>query len=241
MVDLIFFRWPTIYIAFIFQGLLWHESFAKKETKEHESRGVYPSAICSVFQKVLLYSVAITVLFQAFFMTYKNITGSLFLRAGLIKYEQNDPAMSLYFFDKSQQKNHDTRSMYNAGILSLLNFNDYRLALHYFNLLENHPSKIIAHLNSHIAHALIKEGRENEALEYLTRETKVFPISIIALDNKLSLEKKLNKMKEANLTASKLLWVLRLKRISPKDINKVRQNPEIDNRYNEIRGKVFTH
>jgi len=240
MLDLVFFRWPTIYIAFIFQGLLWRESFTVQEEDKSDidlrskSRNFSPLLL-----KCFTYSVAVLVLYQACFMTYKNIKGSLYLRAGLIEYEYKNPVMSLYFFDKSQQENHNTRSLYNAGILSLLNFNDHRLALHYFSMLENHPSKIIAHLNSHIAHALIDANRKNEALGYLARETQVFPISIIALDNKMRLEKELGEMDKANQTASKLLWVLRLKGIPPKDINKVRQNPAMDNRFNEIGPKGY--
>jgi O-antigen ligase len=237
MLDLVFFRWPTIYIAFIFQGLLWRESFSVEEEKTNTIKPS-PGNYLSPALKYFSYFAAAAVLFQASLITFRNIKGSLYLRAGLIEYEQKNPVMSLYFFDKSQKENHNTTSLYNAGILSLLNFNDPRLAMHYFNMLENHPAKIVAHLNSHIAHALIQENHKNEALEYLTRETQVFPISIIALDNKMRIEKELGKMDRANQTANKLLWVFRIKGIPPKDINKIRQNPEIDNHFNEISTEI---
>lgn len=169
-------------------------------------------------------------------MARDNIQGSLSTRQGLILYKRNNLPFALYSFDQAIKANQNTRSIYNAGILSLLYFRDYRLGLKYFKILERHPAKIIAHSNSHIAHCLIKLNRKQEALDYIKLETQVYPISILAHDNKMMLEKELNKIDEANKTANKLWNIFKLKGLSPKDINKIRQNPGMDGRYHRVKG-----
>ena len=66
-------------------------------------------------------------------------------------------------------------------------------------------------------------------------ETKIFPISYLAHFNKLLLEKELNLFDEANETANRLVWIIKLKNLTPKDVEKIRRNPEWDGRYHKLR------
>lgn len=236
MLDLVIFKWPTIFFAFILQGLLWKKSFPLK-SQEENSCSVSNSggfATYPLIVRILTYGTACILLFYAISMMYDNLKGSLYWRAAYIKNLEGDRASSLYFFDRSQVMNSDPLSIYQAGFSSLVFFNDYMLGLKYFSLLEKHPARIIAHMNSHIANCLIHQGRRFEALKYLKRETTVYPLSIIAFTHKMQMERALHMDKDALRTERKLLWILQFKGYTPDDLNTILEHPEMDEKYTEF-------
>ena len=237
MLDLVLFKWPTVFFAFILQGLLWEKTFLLKSQVAK-----YPSTVNNnsfrlspLFARCLTYAVASIILYYAVTMTYTNLKSSLYWRAGYIKNIEGDRISALYFFDKSQKTNGNPKAIYQAGFSSLVFLNDYRLGLKYFRLLEKHPDKFIAHANAHTANCLIQYHRNFEALGYLKKETKAYPLSIIAYSNRLNMERKLNLKTEARKTAAILLWILKFKGFSPEDLDKILSNPDMDNRYNEFK------
>jgi hypothetical protein len=167
-------------------------------------------------------------------MTWQNIRGSIYHRAGLFAFDGNNRPLALYYFNKSINCSNSPVTLYTAGMLSLLYLNDDNLALDFFRKLEKHPAGFVAHMNAHIADCLIRMNRKHEALYYLTQETRAFPISVIAFNNKLMMEKTLCMRNSAEQTAEKLLWIMMLKNITPENFRKIRQNPILDGKYDEL-------
>jgi hypothetical protein len=93
----------------------------------------------------------------------------------------------------------------------------------------------MAHQNSHIANCLRHAGRINEALNYQTLETQVYPISIIAYYNRMQLEKALGLRQRAEISAERLIYSLKLKGLSIGDLKRVLKNPELDGRFHELK------
>jgi tetratricopeptide (TPR) repeat protein len=108
---------------------------------------------------------------------------------------------------------------------------DHNLALKYFKHLQSLPGNIIVHSNAHIAECLLKFNRKREALSYLREELKIYPVSLVALYNKLRLEKKMGLTAEAESTTSRLFNTLKFKGLNLNDLKKILSNPELDGRY----------
>ena len=160
--DMVIFRWPTVFMALILQGILWKEVFIEGKVPAHASdlKTISGSLLFRILSRGFIYAVSLSILYLACAMTYDNIYGSLYCRDALIKNDNNNKPYSLYLFDKSVKSSQNPLSIYRAGILSLIEYNDHRLGLEYFKKLDKHPAKIIAHANSHMANCYIKLNRK---------------------------------------------------------------------------------
>lgn len=238
--DLIIFRWPTVFMALILQGILWKLVFSdsqklnQKQIESKEQDTIQMSRISKYGSNIVLYCTAFYILYVGYAMTYDNIYGSLYCRTSLQLYRKTKP-YSFFYCEKSLKTNMNTRSIYNAGKISLFDLNDHLLALKYFKLLETHPAKIIAHANSYIADCYIRMNRNTEALEYIENDVKVFPIGVLSHYKKIYLEKKLKRLKQADKTAQKLHWIIQIKNLTPEDIDRIRRHPELDGKYHLLK------
>ena len=97
------------------------------------------------------------------------------------------------------------------------------------------PATIPVHSNAHIAECLLHLNRKREALAFLAKELRVYPVSIIAIYNKMRLEMELGLKKHAEATADRLEWTLKFKGLKIDDLKRILSNPELDGRYYLLR------
>ncbi len=246
MFDLILFQWPTIFIACILLGLLWQECWPiRKESTE----GVLPAELNAIpcmpdlppqkagyLQKFLIF-LSFILSFTVFILfSYQDFRYSANLRNSQIAfYSHEDPAKSLVYLNDSIDYKPVPSSISQCGIVSSTIFRDNVMSLFYFDKLSNTPCPQIAHSNRHIAESLVKSGRKKEALDFIRKDTRNFPISVVSLYMEMSLENELGQREEAEITAEKLFNALRHMGLTEKHIPAILQNPYYENKFVELR------
>lgn len=246
MFDLVLFQWPTIFIACILLGLLWHECWpAEKEC----NTGILPVNLNAIshtmdlppgkggyLQKFLILLTSLLSLSAFILFSYHDIGYSSNLRNSEIAfYSSKDPAKSLAYLNDSINYIPVPSSISRCGVVSSTIFKDNIMSLFYFDKLLNTACPQIAHSNRHIAEALLKSGRKKEALDFLQKDTRNFPISVVSLYMQMSLENDLGLKKEAEITAEKLFNALRHMGLTEKHIPIILQNPYYENKFVELR------
>lgn len=236
MLDKVMVQWPTMQLFFILQGILWGYIFTYK-------KGYSPPSLLSVSRRINLLTTAFCFLLSFFFFIstiyfiYSNINRSYYDRnyrmASIDKYN----SVAIINKQKAINSNFNAKDIYDAGIQALLILGDYRLAYNYFSILEKHPMGIIAHLNLRKADCLMQMGRKSEALQYLKKESTVFPLSSLTLYKQILLERELGKTNDAEKTALKLIQQLKFKGLQISDMKKILSNPELDNKFHLINKK----
>jgi hypothetical protein len=246
MFDLILFQWPTIFIACILLGLLWQECWP---TRKECTTGILPVELNAIpcmpyltpekagyLQKFLI-SLSFILSFSVFTLfSYQDFRYSKNLRNSEIAfYSSEDPAKSLVSLNAAIDYIPVPPSISHAGIISSAVFKDNIMSLFYFDKLLQVPCPQIAHSNRHIAGALLKSGRKNEALEFLRKDTRNFPISVVSLYMEMTLENELGQKKEAEMTAEKLFTALRHMGLTGKHIPAMLANPYYENKFVELK------
>ena len=222
MFDLGASRWPTNILLLLSQGILLGQ-LAKKITANKERSGGI-TTLTAIAAAVLTLTIGVG-------MAVANANSSLERRMAGFAYNVDDLPLALHFYDKSIAYEPNPQALYNAGILSLLRFDDPYLAWKYFSELESRPDKILAHANSHMADCCLRFNRKKEALHYLDLEVSVQKTSLVALYNKLILERTLHMDDDAKKTAQALIMVLRFKGLRIKDLHMVLANPGYDGKF----------
>lgn len=245
MFDLVLFQWPTIFIACILLGLLWQECWpAGKEC----STGILPAYLNAISHTILptgkkgylqyfLILTTFVLSFTAFIhFSYQDFKYSSNLRNSEIAYySSKDPAKSLAYLDDSVNYIPSPPSISHCGIVSSTIFKDNIMSLFFYDKLLNTTCPQIAHSNRHIAEALLKSGRKKEALDFLRKDTRNFPISVVSLYMEMSLENELGQKEEAEITAEKLFNALQHMGLTEKHIPMILQNPYYENKFVELR------
>ncbi|MCX6985798.1 MAG: O-antigen ligase family protein, partial [Lentisphaerae bacterium] len=249
MFDLILFQWPTIFIACILLGLLWRECWP---TRKECNTGILPVELnatpcmpdlpprkAGYLQKFLI-SLSFILSFTVFILfSYQDFRYSKNLRNSEIAfYSSGDPAKSLASLNAAIDYIPVPPSISHAGIVSSAVFKDNIMSLFYFDKLLKAPCPQIAHSNRHIAGALLKSGRKKEALDFLRRDTRNFPISVVSLYMEMSLENELGQKEEAEITAEKLYTALRHMGLTEKHIPAILENPYYENKFVELKNMV---
>lgn len=236
MLDLVAMRWPTMQMLFILQGFLWVSMLRKVEDSlkqnDAERQGFKAFPICG---RVACQTAAGLCLVFSIFLLWQNFKISSFSRSSSIASEKNLYVSSLFFNQQAIKYGNESIDTYNAGLRWLFWMNDYYLAYYYFSELEKHPSKIVVHANAHLAECLTLMNRKAEAINYLDREIKAFPLSSIALYKKLLLEKDLGRIDAANRTANKLVKLMKFKGLELKDMKKILADPTLDNKFHRLK------
>jgi hypothetical protein len=237
MVDIVMSRWPTMYVALILQGLLWSESFTSTRQTADSSTTTSTSSDkikFSIPQPLHAAAVAASFLFAVFF-SYRDAIGSAAERRAVMAYEYGCFAVAAQEYDKAAQSTSNPIFAYQAGIFSIIYLRDYFLSLKYFTFLQSLPATIPVHSNAHIAECLIHSNRKRDALDFLEKELRVYPISIIAIYNKMRLEIDLGLAERAKATNERLEWALKFKGLKRKDLACILKNPELDGRFHLIK------
>jgi O-antigen ligase len=246
MFDLILSQWPTIFIACVLLGLLWQECWPIKRVC---STGILPGNLnassnmidlslrkSGYFQNFLI-SISLILSFSAFILfSYQDFRYSSNTRNSEIAfYSYKNPAKSLVYLNDAINYIPAPPSISHCGIVSSAIFKDNVMSLFYFDKLLKTSCPQIAHSNRHIAEALLKSGRRKEALAFLRKDTRNFPISVVSLYMELSLENELGQKKDAELTAERLLNALRHMGLTEKHIPLILKNPYYENKFVELR------
>lgn len=229
MFDLVLMRWPTMQIALILQGILWSYAY-KTQTKKTISN----EFSCSYSIRIICRLAAAICLGFSLLLMFENLKSSYYGRNSVILADAKKYSLSLQNTQQAINLGNGPEDLYHAGMKSLFWFEDYRLAYLYFSKLDKHPAKIVGYSNARIAECLIKMNRKHEALIYCDRHIKAFPLSSLAVYNKLLLERDLGKDADAAATANKLLDVMRFKGLKLEDMHKILKNPELDNRFEKL-------
>ena len=250
MFDLILFQWPTIFIACILLGFLWQQCWP---TGKKCSTGILPVALNAIsytddflprksgyLQESLIFlffSLAVALSFAIFILfSYQDFRYSSNLRNSEIVFSHyKDPAKSLAYLDDSLNYVPVSSSISHCGLVASDVFKDNIMALHYFDMLLNTSCPQIAHSNRHIAEALLKAGRKTEALVFLRKDSRNYPISIVTLYMEMTLEDELGQKKEAEITAEKIYYALRHMGLTEKHIPAILKNPYYENKFVELR------
>ena len=228
MFDLILFKWPTNFIACILLGLLWKECWPAGKAS--------PPIGCGYLKKFLILPSFILSFTVFIIYSYQDFMYSANLRNSEIAfYSSKDPAKSLVYLNDSLNYISAPPSISHCGVVSSAIFKDNIMSLFYFDKLLNTPCPQIAHSNRHIAESLLKSGRKKEALDFLRKDTRNFPISVISLYMEMSLENELGLKGEAEITAEKLLNALRHMGLTEKHIPAMLENPYYENKFVELR------
>ena len=264
MFDLILFQWPTIFIACILLGLLWQQCWPipQRHTQNttillnqghggqiknsselcdlqiEEGNNKTKISIVEIFKLAMLpFILAVSLSFSVFILfSYQDFRYSSNLRNSEIAFSYyKDPAKSLAYLNDSVNCIPVPSSISHCGLVSSDIFKDNIMALHYFDKLLNTSCPQIAHSNRHIAEALLKSSRKTEALAFLRKDSRNFPISIVTLYMEMTLENELGQKKEAEITAEKLFNALRHMGLTEKHIPLILENPYFENRFVELR------
>lgn len=234
MLDLVAMRWPTMQMLLIFQGLLWSVTFPRKETSE-QTENVQPNNLHLLSLRTTWITAALSCLICSFYLLWQNTVMSAASRNSTIAADNESFVPAVYFNQQAIKYGCNPEDLYHAGMESLFWLNDYNLAYFYFSELEKHPAKIVVHSNSRLAECLIRMNRKKEALFYLNQEIKVYPLSSIALYNKILLEKDLGDIKGAEITAEKLIKQMKFKGLKLGDMKRILADPGLDDRFHELK------
>jgi len=229
LLDTVIMQWPTMQLFFILQGIAWGYVFKYKKNEpalyNHKSANSLT---------ILCYILGIFFFISTIYIIYANTKRSLYNRNYLAATSRTLYASSIINKQKAIDSNNEAIDIFDAGIQSLLIFNDYRLTYHYFLKLKKHPMRIIANTNFNIANCLIKMNRKSEALQYLKEESTLFPLASLPLYKQIFLERELGKTNDAEKTAFKLIQQLKFKGLQLSDMKKILANPELDNKFHLI-------
>lgn len=233
MFDLVMVRWPTMQISLILLGILWSYTFKKQPIQQEKAAVKQPLPFLPI--KYFCSLTAYACLFFSIYLMYNNMVTSFFSRNSSIAASREEHSLTMSCINKAIDSGNRPDDFYNAGMKSLFWFGDYRLAYKYFSIFDNHPAKFVGYSNARIAECLIKMNRKPEALGYLDKHVKAFPLSSIALYNKLLLERELGRITDAEVTATRLINVMKLKGLKLEDMKEIIQNPEFDNRFHQLK------
>lgn len=239
MLDLVAIRWPTMQLLLIFQGILWTMTLKKEKYCNFAdiSETEKTFFICPPILKYLSVSTAIVFLIVSFKMVWTNIITTYHERVASFAGDQKRFVMGIYNNQESIKLSHKAIDLHHAAMQSIYWLNDYRLAYKYFILLEEHPAKIVAHSNARTAQCLIKMNRKKEALKYMDKEIKVFPLSSLALHNKYVLQKDMGDKEAALNTYKQLIKLMKFKGLEMSDMQRILAKPELDNRFDRLKEK----
>lgn len=227
--DLTLNVWPNNYLFMIFTGILLGENFIKNSdiSVNEKISLILPIQIVKiVIVLVLVWKLANEISW--------NIKYSVFYRYGL----KDSPGNQIKFFLDEALKRFKERAIaqdvYDCAVIALKSLNDSKTAKEFLDILETQPCSSVGHSYAYKAACLLNEGKKEEALDYLDKELKKFPISIVALHNKMMLENELGLINERDATLAKLFYALDKKGLSIKDLPKIMKNPYLDDKFNEL-------
>ena len=237
MVDMVIVQWPTMQLFFILQGIIWGYTFKYKKNTNTSFSTTIINRKTNILFAPICYILAFLFLISAINTLYSNVTSSYYNRNAEISTIRNWKSASITNKHNAIDANNKAKYIYDAGMQALLILGDYRLAYNYFSILENHPMSIVVHLNKRQSDCLMQMGRKREALQYLKKESIVFPLASLPLYKQILLERELGKNNDAEKTAFKLIQQLKFKGLKLSNMKKILANPELDNRFHLINKK----
>ncbi len=228
MFDLVLFVWPTMFFFYLFLGIIWSEYYAAEKSAKMPLFSWY---------KHFKYAMISGCCLVLGFFIYNNVKYSMNIRDAFGTQVTGEAGLTVSYLDKALKYKKDPVEACRGGLVSLLAENDSYLAMKFLRKMEDCPTSSVGHSNSYLAACLLKRGRKVEALEYLNREVKYFPISVVALYNKMRLENELNLVSDAEKTAGQLVMALKFKNFEMSDIPELCANPHYDDRFHEFKLK----
>ncbi len=241
MFDLILFQWPTLFIACILLGLLWREYWPTGNASVPCIGGYFQKSLISL-SFIISFSIFILFSWQDFKYSanHRNselafFSSNLFTSNIVLRRDTTDPAKSLVYLNDAIDYIPVPPSISHCGVISSAIFKDNIMSLFYFEKLLNTPCPQIAHSNRYIAESLIKSGRKKEALAFIRKDIRNFPISVVSLYMEMSLENELGEKDQAKITSKRLLNALQHMGLTEKHIPIILKNPYYENKFIELR------
>jgi tetratricopeptide (TPR) repeat protein len=233
MFDLVASRWPTDMVFLLTQGVLLGDAVALLASRSSTGAGVrgrVPRWVLQLELTALALSLACVV-----GVVLVDLESSRLRWIGKTLYDVGEVPAAFHAYGESISVSPDPTTAYDAGIFSLLYFQDPYLGLKYFSILEKLPDRILSHANSHMADCMLRLGRRRDALHYLDEESVAQPTSLVALRNKLVLERALGFDVAAERTAERLIAILKFKGMKLKDLGRVLRNPDLDGHFYKLK------
>jgi len=234
MFDVVASRWPTDMVFLLAQGVLLGDAVALLASRSSNGvaagvRGRVPRWVAPLELTALALSFACVV-----GVVLVDLKSSRLRWIGKTLYDAGEVPAAFHAYGESIAVSPDPTAAYDAGIFSLLYFQDPYLGLKYFSILEKLPDRILSHANSHMADCMLRLGRRRDALHYLGEEVVAQPTSLVALRNQLALERALGLDVAAERTAERLIAILKFKGMTLKDLGRVLRNPDLDGHFNKL-------
>ena len=231
LLDLVLFHWPTIFLAAIFLGLLWNETW---KGRTDVSSSLCKHYTCRIMIKLLVFITASLILILTLYSAYSNYRGTYFFRTGDFYAKKKSDERALYQYQRGLTYKKEAKYIYKAGMLSITFLNNPKLALYFFNYFNKIVPYDYAHKNGFIALSFVKLGKNNLALPHLIKEVINYPLSVGAWF-RLSLIQRQQKMyKDAEFSLKNMQRALKAKGLPSSAINLILENPEYDSHPDRI-------
>ncbi|MCP4180233.1 MAG: O-antigen ligase family protein [bacterium] len=230
MLDLIFFEWPTLFIAGILIGILWTEAW-----KPIQQNIKYSQKQTNIYLSILTKTVALILLAMTVKTVYNEYMSTYYFRQGrIVQARYNKSYEALYFYNKGLEYNINPKYLYKAATTSLLKLHDPMLALKYLNDFSNISTFDYAHKNSFIALALIMLKKPRYALPYLINAVINYPLSTGNWFRLANMQRELGMTKASKLSYENMYKTISYKGLPRKSLKLLLTNPDYDSHPQKI-------
>ncbi|HJO92383.1 MAG TPA: O-antigen ligase family protein [Victivallales bacterium] len=230
MLDLIFFEWPTLFIAGLLIGILWTEPW-KPNYQKHE----HTKKQNNVYLNLLSTAAALILLIMTVKTIYNDYMSTYNFRYGRIvqaKYRRSYEA--LYFYSKGLEYNTNPKYLYKAATTALLKLNDPMLALIFLNDFNNISTFDYAHKNSFVARALLLLKKPKLALPYLINAVINYPLSTGNWYRLANVQYQLGMKNSAKVSFENMYKTITYKGLPKNSLKLLLTNPDYDSHPHKI-------
>ena len=251
LLDLVLFHWPTIYLAAIFLGLLWNETWRQKAEDCRQVVGdcslpekAAESACRDTWHvsnrlKILMYVTASLILAFTLYNVYSNAWSAYFFGTGDYYAKNKKDERALFQYQKGLAYKKEPKYIYKAGMLSITSLKNPELALHFFSYFNKISTYDYAHKNGFIALSLVKLGKNNLTLPYLMKEVINYPLSVGAWFRLSLIQKQLKMDKAADFSLRNMRYALSAKELPPNALELIIKNPKYDSHPDSIPKEIL--
>jgi hypothetical protein len=223
MLDLIFFEWPTLFIAGILIGILWTEPWKPiceniKSLKQKKN----------IYLNILIKAVAVILLIMTIKTVYNDYMSSYNFRYGRLIQSERREYEALYFYNKGLKYYKTPKYLYKAATTALLKLRDPMLALKYLDDFKNISTFDYAHKNSFIALALLILNRPKPAMPYLIKAVINYPLLTGNWYRLATTQRRLGMMEASQISIDNMYKTMKYKNLPKSALKLLLTNPNYD-------------
>jgi O-antigen ligase len=232
--DLIFYVWPTLFIALLLLGVLWNATWKQK------GNSYIKSGQTNRVSKILFSTTGIIILISCFYNVYNDSVGSYNIRSGYYYETQNKNDIAINYYKNGLKYTKPNRFIYKAALIALNELQNPTLALKLFSFYSFLPTNNYAHNNGFIALCLMQKGNLKAALPYLYREVINYPISTGAWYRLYYTQNALGLKKLAIFSNKNMMTTLKYKNLPKSALKLILSNPDYDKRPHSIPENILS-